>query len=164
MSVKTSFIGELKNEAINTKKMLEKVPLDKADWKPHEKSMSIGRLATHAAETSRWIYTILEADEYDFAAQTFKPRVAASTEELLEIFNNNINKAIAALENVSDEDFEKKWTVKMGEKILFQLPKKIAVRSWGFSHTIHHRGQLSVYLRMLDIPVPGMYGPSADEK
>ena len=80
------------------------------------------------------------------------------------MFNNNFDKSIAALENTSDEDFEKKWTVKMGEKILFQLPKKIAVRSWGFSHTIHHRGQLSVYLRMLNIPVPGMYGPSADEK
>ena len=101
MSVKSSFIGELKNEAINTKKMLEKVPLDKADWKLHERSMSIGRLATHMAETSNWIYRILEADEFDFAAQTFKPHVAASTTELLEIFNNNFTKSIAALENAS---------------------------------------------------------------
>ena len=164
MSIKTSFIGELKNESINTKKMLEKVPLEKADWKPHEKSMSIGRLATHMAETSHWIYEILEADEFNFASRAFKPHVASSQEELLEIFNNNFTKSIAALENANDDDFEKKWTVKMGDKVLFQMPKKIAIRSWGFSHTIHHRGQLSVYLRMLNIPVPGMYGPSADEK
>ncbi|HEX4374417.1 MAG TPA: DinB family protein [Puia sp.] len=164
MSVKTSFIGELKNESINTKKMLEKVPLDKATWKPHEKSMSIGRLATHIAETGHWIYRILEADEFDFAVNPFKPHVAASREELLEIFNNNFNKSIAALENASDDEFDKLWTIKMGDKILYQLPKKNAIRSWGFSHSVHHRGQLSVYLRMLDIPVPGMYGPSADER
>jgi uncharacterized damage-inducible protein DinB len=164
MSVKTSFIGELKNEAVNTKKMLEKVPLDKADWKPHERSMSIGRLATHMAETSHWIYEILEADEFDFASRAFKLRVAASPEELLEIFNNNFTRSIAALQNANDQDFDKIWTVKMRDKVLFQMPKKVAIRSWGFSHLIHHRGQLSVYLRMLDIPVPGMYGPSADEK
>jgi uncharacterized damage-inducible protein DinB len=164
MSLKTSFIGELKNEAVNTKKMLEKVPLDNADWKPHEKSMSIGRLATHMAETSNWIYRILEADEYDFASYPHKPYVATSTEDLLRVFNDNFTKSIAALENANDSDLDKIWTVKMGDKVLFQMPKKIAIRSWGFSHTIHHRGQLSVYLRMLNIPVPGMYGPSADEK
>jgi uncharacterized damage-inducible protein DinB len=164
MSVKTSFIGELKNESINTKKMLEKVPLDKATWKPHERSMSIGRLATHIAETSHWIYRILEADEFDFAVNPFKPHIAASQEELLEIFNNNFSRSIAALENASDDEFDKIWTIKMGDKILYQLPKKIAIRSWGFSHSVHHRGQLSVYLRMLDVPVPGMYGPSADER
>jgi uncharacterized damage-inducible protein DinB len=164
MSVKTSLIGELKNEATNTKKILERIPLDKADWKPHEKSMSIGRLATHMSETSHWIFTILEADEYDFANHPHKPYIATSTEDLLSVFNNNFDKSIVALENASDDDFDKKWTVKMGDKIIFELPKKIAIRSWGISHTIHHRGQLSVYLRMLNIPVPGMYGPSADEK
>jgi len=164
MSFKTSFIPELKNESASTKKMLEKVPLDKADWKPHEKSMTIGRLATHIAETARWIYTIIEADEFDFATSAFKPHVAASTEDLMNVFNNHLNKALTALENASDEDFEKMWTVKRGGQIFFSIPKKVAIRGWGFNHTIHHRGQLSVYLRLLDIPVPGMYGPSADEK
>jgi uncharacterized damage-inducible protein DinB len=140
MSFKTSFIGELKNESANTKKMLAKVPLDKADWKPHEKSMSIGRLATHIAETSHWVYRILEADEFDFATQSFKPRVAASTEELLQIFDNNFSRSIDALENASDEDLEKKWTVRRGEHIVFSIPKKVAIRGWGFNHTVHHRG------------------------
>ncbi len=164
MSLKTSFIGELKNEAANTKRILAKVPLEKAEWKPHEKSMSIGRLATHIAETSHWIYVILEGDEFDFAVQSFTPRVAASTKELLEILDDNIRRSLEALENASDEEFEKKWTVKRGQQIVFSIPKKVAIRGWGFSHTVHHRGQLSVYLRILDIAVPGMYGPSADER
>jgi uncharacterized damage-inducible protein DinB len=164
MFFKTSFIGELKSEAANTKKILGKVPLGKADWKPHQKSMTIGRLATHIAETTHWIYTILEADEFDFAAQSFKPRVAASVEELLQIVDTNVSRSIAAIENTSDEGFEKKWTVKRGEQIVFSVQKKIMIRSWGLNHTIHHRGQLSVYLRLLNIPVPGLYGPSADEK
>jgi len=126
--------------------------------------MSIGRLATHIAETTHWVYVILEADEFDFAAQPFKPRVAASVEELIQILDTNVSRSIAALENASDEDFEKNWTVKRGGQIIFSIPKKIAIRSWGFNHTIHHRGQLSVYLRLLDIHVPGLYGPSADEK
>jgi uncharacterized damage-inducible protein DinB len=164
MSFKTSLTGELKIEAANTKKILEKVPLEKADWKPHPKSMSIGRLATHIAETTHWIFTILEADEFDFATQPFKSRVAGSMNELLEILDSNISKSIAAVENASDQELNKEWTVKRGEHIIFSIPKKVAMRSWGLNHSIHHRGQLSVYLRLLDIAVPGMYGPSADEK
>lgn len=144
--------------------MLGKVPFERSDWKPHEKSMSIGRLATHIAETSHWIYVILESNEFDFAAQVFKPRVATSTIELLDIFNTNYARSIDALEKAADEDLEGTWIVKRGEHVIFQTQKKVAIRGWGFSHIIHHRGQLSVYLRMLGVPVPGMYGPSADEK
>lgn len=164
MSLKDSFIGELKHESALTKKILERVPLDKKDWKPHEKSTSLGRLATHIAETHRWIATILSADEFDFAAAGFKPYVASSSEELLEILNKHVNEAIAALANATDEDFEKTWSIKRGGQVIMAPVKKVAIRGWGFSHTYHHRGQLSVYLRLLDIPVPGMYGPSADER
>jgi uncharacterized damage-inducible protein DinB len=164
MSFKTSLASELKIEGANTKKILEKVPLEKADWKPHPKSMSIGRLSTHIAETTHWIFTILEADEFDFLTQPFKSRVAGSTNELLEILDKNISKSIAAIEKASDQELNKKWTVKRGEHIIFSIPKKVAMRSWGLNHLIHHRGQLSVYLRLLEIAVPGMYGPSADEK
>jgi len=94
----------------------------------------------------------------------FKPAIAASTEELLEIFQTNLDKAITDLSAMNDSDFEKNWTVKRGEQVMFVTPKKIAIRGWGMNHMIHHRGQLSVYLRLLDVPVPGMYGPSADEK
>jgi uncharacterized damage-inducible protein DinB len=165
MQLKDSFIAEMKHEASLTKKMLEKVPLDKKDWKPHEKSMSLGRLATHVAETTHWATDIIHIDDFDFAVNyNFKPTVAFSTDELLQIFQTNLDKAISDLSTMNEEDFNKIWTVRRGEQVMFTTPKKVAIRGWAFSHLIHHRGQLSVYLRLLDIPVPGMYGPSADEK
>jgi uncharacterized damage-inducible protein DinB len=164
MALKDAFIAELKHESMATLKMLEKVPLDKADWKPHERSMTIGRLATHVAEIPHWISDIILADEYDFLAHPYNPLTAASTEELISIQQANTKKAIADLATTDDDGMGKKWTVRRGEQVFFELPKKIAIRSWAFSHLYHHRGQLSVYLRLLGIPVPGMYGPSADER
>ena len=165
MALKDAFIGELKHESSMTKKMLEKVPLDKKDWKPHEKSMSIGRLATHVAENTHWVSDIIHIDDFDFMKNyNLKATVAASTEELMGIFQTNLDKAIADLSSMSDDDLEKNWTVRRGEQVMFVTPKKISIRGWALNHMIHHRGQLSVYLRLLDVPVPGMYGPSADEK
>lgn len=164
MAIKEAFIAELKHEATLTKKILEKVPLDQKNWKPHAKSMSIGRLATHIAEVPHWITEMLANDVYDFLAHPFNPRTAASQEELISIYQTNLDNSIAALEKASDADLEKLWTVKRGEQVAFQTPKKAALRGWAFSHLYHHRGQLSVYLRLLDVPVPGMYGPSADER
>ena len=164
MALKDAFIAELKHETALTKKILERVPIDQKDWKPHEKSMSIGRLATHIAETIAWVSTIRNIDDFDFMAKPFKFHVAGSQEELLQIFQTNLDNAIADLSAMTDEDFEKIWTVRRGEQVVYQLPKKIAVRGWAFNHQFHHRGQLSVYLRLLNVPVPGMYGPSADER
>ncbi|HEX6170745.1 MAG TPA: DinB family protein [Chitinophagaceae bacterium] len=165
MAIKDAFIGELKHESSMTKKMLEKVPLDKKAWKPHERSMSLGRLATHVAENTHWVSTIIRIDDFDFMKDyNFNPAVAASTEELLEIFQTNLDKAITDLSTMSDDDFSKNWTVRRGEQVMSVTQKKIAIRSWGLNHMIHHRGQLSVFLRLLDVLVPGMYGPSADEK
>lgn len=165
MATKDAFIAELKHEASLTRKMLEKVPVEKKDWKPHEKSMSLGRLATHIAETIKWISNIRHIDDFDFAKDfNFKQHVAASQNELLQLFQTNLDNAVSDLSSMSDDDFNKIWTVRRGEQVMMQLPKKVAIRGWGFSHQIHHRGQLSVYLRLLDIPVPGMYGPSADER
>ena len=165
MAIKDAFIAEIKHEAALTKKILEKVPLDKKDWKPHEKSMSIGRLATHIAENSKWASDIATIDDFDFLARyNFNPHIAGSTEELLSIFQTHLDNAVNDLSNMSDEDFAKPWVVRRGEQVMFNTPKKVAIRGWALSHMIHHRGQLSVYLRLLDVPVPGMYGPSADEK
>jgi len=165
MAIKDSFIAELKHETSLTKKMLERVPIDKKDWKPHEKSMSLGRLATHIAETLKWISNIRHIDDFDFLKDfNLKLDVAESQEQLLQLFQTNLDNAIADLSAMSDDDFNNDWIVRRGEQIMMQLPKKVAVRGWGFSHQVHHRGQLSVYLRLLDIPVPGMYGPSADER
>lgn len=165
MSIKDAFIGELKYESSMTKKMLERVPLDNKDWKPHEKSMSLGRLATHVAENTRWVSDIHHIDDFDFLKDyNFKSVTASTTDELLNIFQTNLDKAIADLSSMSDDDFSKNWTVRRGEQVMSTTPKKIAIRGWAFNHMIHHRGQLSVYLRLLNVPVPGMYGPSADEK
>jgi uncharacterized damage-inducible protein DinB len=164
MAIKDAFIAELKHEAGLTKKILERVPLDKAEWKPHEKSMTLGRLATHIAENVKWISDIIHIDDFDFAARPFKSYTASSREELIKIFQDNLDTAIGDLSSMTDEDFNKTWIVRAGEKVMYNTPKKVAIRGWAFSHQIHHRGQLSVYLRLLDVPVPGMYGPSADER
>lgn len=165
MAIKDAFIAELKNEASMTRKMLERVPVDKMDWKPHDKSMSLGRLATHIAETLKWISNIRHIDDFDFTKDfNFKQHVAVSQEELLQLFQTNLDNAINDLSAMSDDDFNTIWTVRRGEQIMMQMPKKVAIRGWGFSHQMHHRGQLSVFLRLLDVPVPGMYGPSADER
>ncbi len=162
MSLKDAFIAELQRESVNTKKMLERVPYDKQDWKPHEKSMTLGRLAVHVAEIPHWISDIINIDAFDFL-QHYHPNKAASTEELISVFQEKMDTAIADLEKIKEEDFNKIWVVKQGEQVFFNIPKAAAIRSWAFSHQVHHRGQLSVYLRLLDVPVPGMYGPTADE-
>ncbi|MEI9945086.1 MAG: DinB family protein [Chitinophagaceae bacterium] len=165
MATKDAFIAELKHETSLTKKMLERVPFDKKDWKPHEKSMSLGRLATHTAETIKWVSDVILIDDFNFMKDySLKFAVAPSQEELMQLFQANLDKAIADLSAMNEDDFGKIWTVRRGEQVLFETPKKIAIRGWAFSHMIHHRGQLSVYLRLLDVHVPGMYGPSADEK
>jgi uncharacterized damage-inducible protein DinB len=163
--IKDALIAELKHEGAMTRKMMERVPLDRKDWKPDEKSMSVGRLATHIAETYQWVSRIAAKDEFDFLKDfNFQPHVAASSEELLTIHDKNLGDAINDLSKMSDEDLTRHWVVKRGEQVMFDTPKKVAVRGWTMSHLIHHRGQLSVYLRLLGVAVPGMYGPSADEK
>ena len=163
MSYNKGLIAELQMEAASTKKMLERVPVDKNDWKPHEKSMKMGRLATHVAELPGWIAMTMGTDELDLSKMDYKPVMPNTTEELTANLDANVNKAVAALENAKDEDFDKMWTLRNGDHVIFTMPKKAVIRSMAYSHHYHHRGQLSVYLRLLDIPVPGMYGPSADD-
>lgn len=165
MAIKDGFISELKHEASFTKKMLERVPWDKKDWRPHEKSMTLGRLATHLTETLKWISNIRHIDDFDFMRDlSFEFHTAGTKEQLMQAFQENLENALSDLAAMSDEDFNKIWIVRRGEQVMYNMPKKVAVRAWGFSHQVHHRGQLSVFLRLLDVPVPGMYGPSADER
>ena len=163
MSYNSALIAELQMEAASTRKMLERVPAEKNDWKPHDKSMKLGQLAYHVAELSSWITNILKTDELDFAAIDYKPVMFDSNEDLLAMADSNVNEALQVLDESSDADFEKMWTMRNGAHEYFTLPKKIVLRTWAYNHVCHHRGQLSVYLRLLNIPVPGMYGPSADE-
>jgi uncharacterized damage-inducible protein DinB len=162
MAINEAFIGELQHEAATTRKVLERIPADKFDWKPHEKSTSLGQLATHVADMFGWFSHTLEHDELDFAAGYKQPDVA-SAEELVEILDENTAAAIESLKKTDDAAFMKNWTLRNGEEIFLQMPKVGVVRSMVLNHIVHHRGQLSVYLRLNDIPVPALYGPSADE-
>jgi uncharacterized damage-inducible protein DinB len=164
MSFNTALIAELKHESANTRKMLERVPTDKLDWQPHEKSMKLERLASHIAELPIWFERIINSNEFDFATAVLKREPKENSEAIVELFDERLASAIKALESASDENLSDAWTFRRGEQVIFQCPKRVALRSMGFNHIYHHRGQLSVYLRLLDIPVPGMYGPSADEK
>lgn len=164
MSAHTEFIDELKYEASHTRKMLARIPEDKFDWKPHDKSTSLGRLAAHVAELPRWIKYIMANTEFDFLKDTFDRVRASSKDEILPDFENIIQQAVALLEKASDEQLNITWTLNRGGIKVYELPRKVAIRNMVMNHIIHHRGQLSVYLRLLNVPVPGMYGPSADEK
>jgi uncharacterized damage-inducible protein DinB len=157
-------INELTHEAAQTRKMLERVPFDKWDYKPHEKSMSLGSLTVHIAELPAWVSMTLNTDELDFAKWEYKPYQPKDKEDLLSFFDKNVEQAIATLEAEDGENMLQPWTMRRGETIFFTMPKIAVARSFAMNHLVHHRGQLSVYLRMNDVAIPGMYGPSADEK
>ena len=164
MPINEPLIAELQQEASTTRKILERVPLDNPDWKPHEKSMVIGRLAVHVAELPNWINATLEHDELDFAKSEYNPPVAKSGAELVEMLDKNVAAAMEILKKSSDEHFMTNWTLRNGEEIYFTMPKINVLRSMVYNHIIHHRAQLGVYLRLLGVPLPGSYGPSADEQ
>ena len=158
-----AFIGEIQYEAIATKKCLERVPEDKFDYKPHEKSFTMIRLAGQIAEMFEWITVTCTTSELDFAKGDYKPIEPTTTAELVEHLEKNLATAIETLKQTSDDEMMKDWTLKNGEATYFTMPKVQVIRSFALNHIINHRGQLSVYLRLNDIPVPSMYGPSADE-
>ena len=158
-----AFLAELENEAKVTRSVLERVPADKFDWKPHDKSMTFGRLASHVAERWGWTVNTVKQDVLDFSTMDYTPFEPKTTDELLAFFDKHISDAKAALAETSDETFMTDWTMRNGEQVYFTMPKVAVMRTFVLNHIIHHRGQLSVYLRLNDIPVPSIYGPSADE-
>ncbi|MGD9564070.1 MAG: DinB family protein [Pyrinomonadaceae bacterium] len=162
-NIASALIAEMEQEAKVTRTCLERVPADKFDWKPHEKSMEFGKLAVHIAEMFSWTPATLQHSELDFAKFDYKPYEPATTDDLVEYLDKNVAEAIDVLRNTSDEQFMDTWTMRNGETVYFTLPKVAVMRSFVMNHIIHHRGQLSVYLRLNDIAVPSIYGPSADE-
>ncbi len=163
MALNQSLLQELEQESSNTRKMLQRVPEEHFGWKPHEKSTTLGSLASHVAEITHWLTRSLTTTEYDLAGVNDKPVIAATSSELMQIFEDNLAKAKAELLKATDDVFMQKWKLRSGEKIFFEIPKIAVIRSMAMNHLIHHRAQLSVYLRLLNVPVPGMYGPTADE-
>ena len=165
MAIRDKFLIELKRESGSTRKILERVPIDKLAWKPHEKSQSLEQLAKHIANLPNTLVIAMTTDERDVLNSGAPPLPPiTSTEQLLELFDSNIEKATKTLEKVTDKMMKQFWTLRAGERIIFSMTREDAVRYSFFNHSFHHRGQLSVYLRLLDVPVPGMYGPTADEK
>ena len=164
MTIGQMVAAELQQEAVATRKMLERVPNEKFSWQPHEKSMTLIRLAGHIAEMVMWTDATLKADELDFATADYKPKEYTDVSELVADFDKNIADAVETLNSTANETMMQNWRLRNGEQIYFELPKAAVLRTMVMNHIIHHRGQLAVYLRLLDIPVPSIYGPSADEQ
>jgi len=152
-------------EMANTRRTLERVPdsKDKAEYKPHEKSFTMGKLAVHVATLPKFGTTILTTPGLDMAATKWPENIFASREKLLADFDACAAEARAALVAASDPDLATSWKLSFGDKVIVDSPRSLAFRHMFFSHMIHHRAQLGVYLRLNDVPVPGVYGPSADE-
>ena len=161
MSIIQMFQKELEMEAKTTRKLLQIVPDDKYDWQPHPKSMTIRSLAAHIAELPTWITMTLTTSELDFATVEYTPAVINNTAELLEYFEKSLEDGRAHLKTANEAQLSDIWTMRNGDKIYDASPKSEVI-SMTFSHLVHHRAQLGVYLRLLDIPIPGSYGPSAD--
>ncbi len=161
MSISAALLPEFDNEMATTRKTLERVPVEKFGWKPHEKSMSLGQLSSHLAEMPGWGISGLTMDSLDMG--NYKPWQAASQAELLAKFDQNVAGARAAIAGADDAKFMSNWSLLAGGKTLMTMPKVAVVRVFVMNHIIHHRGQLSVYLRLNNISVPSIYGPSADE-
>lgn len=162
MEIIKMLLKEFDQEAQTTRKMLSCIPGDKYDWQPHPKSMTIRRLATHIADIPSWVEMAICDDELDFATSTHHEPVINNTADLLEFFEKSYTEGREALANTSEDVLEQGWTMRNGEQIYFTATKGEVIRM-SYSQIVHHRAQLGVFLRLLNVPIPGSYGPSADE-
>ena len=167
VAIKDGLLAEFDHEMANTRKTLERVPDDKFGWKPHPKSGTMGWLATHVATLPNWAAETIEKDSFNLAppggTESPRPAEAASRQELLARFEESVSKGRAAIASADDARMFTTWTLLKGDQTIFSLPKIAVLRGFVMNHLIHHRAQLGVYLRLNDVPVPALYGPSADE-
>jgi uncharacterized damage-inducible protein DinB len=166
MMISQSMLPEFDHEMANLRKTLERVPEDKADFAPHPKSMPLSRLAAHLAEIPMWATMTVAQDEIDInppGGPAYQPAVMTTRKDLLATFDENLKNARTRLAGASDEAMMRPWTLKNGGQTVLTMPKVAVLRSFVMNHMIHHRAQLGVYLRMNGVPVPALYGPSADE-
>ncbi len=162
MSMISMFRTELDRESAITRKMLERVPDGKYDWQPHPKSMTIRQLTSHIAELPTWITMTMTTSELDFATAPYDPPKVDTTKELMELFETSLENGYTELKEENEAKLNEPWTLRNGEEIYFTSPKSDMLRTT-LNQITHHRAQLGVFLRLLDIPIPGSYGPSADE-
>ncbi|HVT58130.1 MAG TPA: DinB family protein [Thermoanaerobaculia bacterium] len=165
MSLSAALLPEFDQEMKSTRRVLERVPDERLEWRPHPKSRPLGPLASHIADIPTRIVDVIELESLDIMPQVPRPRPApaASRQEILARFDANVAAARAALAGAADAHLVEPWSLLAGGRALFTLPRAAAVRALVLSHIIHHRAQLGVYLRINDIAVPAIYGPSADE-
>lgn len=166
MALAQTLLPEFQQEMATTRRLLERLPESKFDWKPHDRSMTLGELATHLTQIPVWLNLIVERDSFDMRPAGAPPPKAAplhSTAAVLARFDETVKSAHERLAAARDTDLVRPWSLLQTGKEFFTLPKIACIRSFVFSHSIHHRGQLSVYLRMHDVPLPPIYGPTADE-
>ena len=163
-TLKSAALGDLDQELATTRRLLERVPDDRLDWAPHARSMTLGRLAMHLAELPRMQTAVLTSDSLDLDTLKARPaRSAANRAELLAEFDANVAAMREQLAGADDRTLAESWAMRRGERVLMTQPRAAVMRTMGINHIVHHRGQLSVYLRLLDVPLPPMYGPTADE-
>lgn len=162
MSINQGILIEIERETANTKRILANINDSHLEWTPHPKSMPMGRLIGHIVELHNWVNKALHSSTFDLGSD-YLPFAPASIAQALEALDGNYELNTRFVEKMSDEDWQKSWTIKFGDHVIGTMPKIAAIRFVIYNHLIHHRGQLSVYLRLLDIPVPGLYGPSADD-
>jgi uncharacterized damage-inducible protein DinB len=163
MAITDALLPEYDHEMTVTRKLIERVAEDRFAFKPHDKSMTLGRLATHVAEILQWGHTILNEPEFNMTEGSYQPKTAATVAELTAMFDGHVRTIRAILAGKTDAELMGMWTFKQNGTVMFSMPRATAWRSWVMNHLIHHRGQLSVYLRLTGSKVPGIYGPSADE-
>ncbi len=166
MTIGQMMLGEFDQEMQSTRKTLERVPDDKWNWKPHEKSGTVGWLASHVATMVGWLPMTINTREFDYApvgGPVFEPPKIGNRKELLAEFDKNVAETRAALSTVSDAEMRKHWKLLAGGQEIFNMPRVACIRGMVLNHHIHHRAQLTVYFRLLNVAVPGLYGPSADE-
>lgn len=163
MTIISLFLRELEEEALTTRKMIARIPTDKLDWAPHEKSMKMGPLATHIAELPSWAAMAFNMDGIDFAVSSWEPKKVNTADEILEIFEKSLLDGKTQLIEENATRLGERWVMRQGEMVLWDTDRWGVVRM-AISQIIHHRAQLGVYLRLLNIPIPGSYGPSADEQ
>lgn len=164
MDLREMLLREFDVEMRTTRRVLERVPLERADFAPHERSTKLGALATHVARLAAMTPRVMEGDEVDFAGRDPSTLNAFETKEaLLAFFDSAVTRSRAALEAIPEDTLDRTWTLRMGERVFFSEPRWMVHRQFTMNHIVHHRAQLGVYLRLLDVPVPSVYGPTADE-
>jgi uncharacterized damage-inducible protein DinB len=163
MAIKDALLPEFDHEMGTTRRLLERLPDDKLAWRPHSRSMTLGRLATHLAELPSWTQTVIKDSVFEIKPGEYKPSELGTRVEILALFDEKVSAARALIQSTGDGEMMATWTLRSEGHDVFTLPKAAVLRSFVMNHAVHHRGQLSVFLRLQDVPIPPIYGPSADE-